>query len=64
MGGGWVDCRCACGVQVQWFFLDEAGTQQGPVGASDVRAMRLPPTTLLWNPALPEWKQLSDLPEL
>ena len=51
-----------------WFYGDENGEEQGPATMSELRSLyeqkKIVADTLLWNEAMPEWLELSELPEL
>ena len=47
----------------QYFYA--AGEQQhGPIGAAELIALRLAPSTLVWRDGLAQWQRLDSVPEL
>src|SRR5581483_36839 len=46
------------------YFYAENDQQRGPVGAQDLMALRLAPSTLVWREGLSNWQRLDSVPEL
>lgn len=48
----------------EYYYIDAAGSQSGPVSTHILLAMRLPETTLVWREGMPTWTELRNVPEL
>jgi TM2 domain-containing membrane protein YozV len=46
------------------YFYAEADQQRGPLTATDLVALRLAPSTLVWRDGLASWQRLDSIPEL
>jgi len=46
------------------YFYAENNQQRGPVSASELLQLNLPPHTLVWHAGMTDWQPLQSLPEL
>lgn len=52
----------------EWFYLDKAKQQQGPISFYSLNALwengEVDPRSYVWTEGMPEWKKIQDLPDL
>lgn len=49
---------------MQYFYLNSAGAQEGPMTLEQLKKENITPQTLVWHDGMPEWMPAAKLPEL
>ena len=48
-------------MEKMWFYSDDGKDKKGPVQESHLRALNLPPNTLVWSEGMANWSPLKDV---
>ena len=47
-----------------YYYIDNAGQQQGPVSIEQLAKCNITPATMVWNETMPQWQTTGSVPEL